>query len=87
MPAITESTRLSANTWPAMRPRPAPSAARSASSPRRLSPRISNRLATLALAISRTSATAPKSAIIVPRTSPITTSEKGRTTMLKPPRR
>ena len=78
------NTRLSANTWRTILPRPAPSAARTASSPRRASPRINNRFATFALAISSTSPTAANSASMAVRTSPTTTSANGRTTGTRP---
>ena len=57
-PPITESATLSVSSWRMIRPRPAPMAARSATSRLRAVARTSSRLATLAQAISRTNATA-----------------------------
>ena len=59
------------------RPRPAPSAARTASSLRRVAPLASSRLATLAHAISSTSATAPK-ATETERCKPAPTSSRAK---------
>lgn len=53
VPPIADTTRLSTTTCSAMRPRPAPSAARKANSGWRMSPRASSRLATLRLASNR----------------------------------
>ena len=52
-------TSVSARSWRAMRPRPAPRAARTASSRPRAAPRASSSPATFAQATSRTSPTAP----------------------------
>ncbi len=60
MPPSTARTRLSASTCRTMRPRPAPMAARIASSRERAARRASSRLATLPQAISSTSATAAR---------------------------
>ena len=57
-PPITDSSTLSVSSCRMMRPRPAPIAARSATSRLRAVARTSSRLATLAHAISRTKATA-----------------------------
>jgi hypothetical protein len=68
------TTTLSASSCRMSRPGPAPRAARTASSGRFASPRISNRFATFALAMSSTSPTAPNSTSMAVRTSPTTTS-------------
>ena len=75
---------LSASSWLASRPRPAPSAARIASSARRPSPRINSRFATLAVAMSRTNATAARSASIAGLVSPTMTLWNGRTIGVNP---
>ena len=54
--AHSASTTLSVSSWRTMRPRPAPSAVRTAISRARAAPRASSRLATLPQAISSTSA-------------------------------
>ena len=64
------SARLSVNNWPSSRRLPAPRAQRTAISRWRPSARASSRLATLAQAISRRKATAPKSRSIARRTAP-----------------
>jgi hypothetical protein len=58
-PPARLSSRLSVNIWRARRPRPAPSAARIASSFRRAAARASMRLATLAQASATSASTAP----------------------------
>src|SRR5437867_10279182 len=58
-PLTSESTRLSVSSCRASLPRPAPSAPRTAISCRRLVARASNKFATFAEAISKTSPTAP----------------------------
>ena len=78
--AATASTRLSTSIWPARRLRLAPSAARTASSGRRASPRIRSSVATLAHARSSTRTTAAKSARTAGRTSPSTASSNRRST-------
>ena len=70
MPPATPSTRLSASSWRIRCPRPAPSAARIASSRRRPVARAMSRLETFAHAISRTSPTAPWMTSSASRTSP-----------------
>ena len=60
-PLTHARTTLSIRSCRKIRPRPAPSAKRSAISLRRPTPRASSRLATFAQAISRTSTTAPRS--------------------------
>ena len=57
-PPITDSATLSVSNWRMIRPRPAPIAARRATSRLRAVARTSSRFATLAQAISRTNATA-----------------------------
>ena len=76
-PPAAASSRLSANCARARRPTPAPSAARTARSVRRAAPRISSRLATFTLAMSRTSSTAPNRARTVGRVSPTTMASNG----------
>ena len=74
------STRLSVSNCPTRRQRPAPRAARTASSLRRVAPLASSRLATFAQAISRTIATAPK-ATEIDRCKPAPTSNRARGSM------
>ncbi len=57
-PPITDSATLSVSSWRMIRPRPAPIAARKATSRLRAIARTSSRFATLAQAIRRTNATA-----------------------------
>ena len=57
--AVSASTVLSVSSWRTMRPRPAPSAVRTAISRPRAAPRASSRFATLPHAIRSTSPTAP----------------------------
>ena len=60
-PPAAASTPLSTSSWRTSRPRPAPRAARTASSVRRATERASRRLAMLAQAIRSTKTTAPSS--------------------------
>jgi hypothetical protein len=76
-PPIADTTRLSVTSWRTMRPRPAPSAARIASSLWRAVPRASCRCATLTHAISRTSPTAASSVQSAGRTSSKSLSSSG----------
>ncbi len=77
---IDASTRLSVSTCRARRQRPAPIAARTLHSWRRLAERASSRFARFAEAISRTTSTAAKSVHEARRMSPICRSRSGRTT-------
>ena len=82
-PAIAPSpasTRLSIRNCAINLPRPAPSAARTATSRRRTAPRDSSRFARLTHAISRTAADAPSSTISDVCVLPASSSRKGVTT-------
>ena len=71
-PPVRPSSRLSVSSWRTSRPRPAPMAARNASSRSRTDARASSRFATLVHAISSTHATAPSSTRIAGRIRPTT---------------
>ena len=66
----SERRTLSVTSWRTIRPRPAPSAVRTAISVSRPAARTSSRLATLAHAMRSTNVTAPNIVSSVPRTSP-----------------
>jgi hypothetical protein len=76
-PPRSASVPLSVRSWRTRRPRPAPSALRTASSRVRAEPRTSSRLATLTQAIRRRSPTAATAAHTVARASPVTSSGRG----------
>ena len=76
-PPIRPSSRLSVSIWRSSRRRPAPSAARIASSRCLEAARVSSRFATLAQAISRTKHTAPSRMISGRLTSPTISSCSG----------
>ncbi len=76
---MTASRRFSTSSSRRSRPTPAPSAARTASSCSRRTPRISVRLATLAAEITSTNAAAPISSHSVSRARSPITSWKGMT--------
>ena len=78
-PPASERTRLSASNWRTSRPRPAPSAARTASSRWRAVARASRRLATFAQAMRSTKATAPASTKSAGRMSPVSCCRSGTT--------
>ena len=78
-PPAEESTRDSARNCRMRRPRPAPRAARTASSLRRADVRVNSNPATFAQATSRSRPTAPKSVKKAVRTSPTMASAKGAT--------
>ena len=82
--AAALSASISNTAWRTSRPRPAPRAAWTASSPRRCSARISCRLATLAQATTSTSATAARSASRGWRELPATASSNRRTLAMLP---
>ncbi len=69
-PPASASSRLSVSSWRTSRSRLAPSAVRTAISFERAAARASNRLATLAQAMSSTNPTAPSSTSSAGRTSP-----------------
>ena len=71
-PPTTDSTTLSVSSCRTMRPRLAPSAARTASSPVRALARASSRFATLTQQVSRTMPTTPRNMSDVSSTSPPT---------------
>ena len=73
------STQLSVISWRSSRPRPAPSAVRTAISRRRASDRAISRLATLAQAMSRTNATAAISVSSAGRSAPNSSTSSGLT--------
>jgi hypothetical protein len=75
-PPISASSVLSVSSWRTSRPRPAPSAARIASSRLRRSMRDSIRFATLAQAISSTQPTAPSSTKSVGRARSVSSSPR-----------
>ena len=77
-PAERGEQALSTSSCDTMRRRPAPMAIRSAISRARPAPRISERFATFAHAISSTHTTAPNSTSRAGRTSPTSTSRSGR---------
>ena len=73
-PPSRASNKLSISTCRTIRVRVAPSAARTANSPRRCAPRASSRLVTLMLAIPRRSVTAPRTASRAGLTPAVTSS-------------
>ena len=83
-PPKSASSVLSVSSWRTSRPRPAPSAARIASSRLRRSMRDSIRLATLAQAISSTQPTAPSSTSSVGRARSVSSSPSPTTPAVKP---
>ena len=83
-PPSAASTRASTIRWRTSAPRPAPSAARMASSRCRAIPRASSSDATLAQAISSASSTAPKSAVSAGFTGPIRSSSSGCASIRQP---
>ena len=77
IPPNRARTTLSVSNWRMIRPRVAPTAARTAISLPRTDARASNRLATFAFAISKTQTTAAKRTYNAVRTSPINCSRNG----------
>ena len=82
-PPITASSTLSVSSWRTSTPRPAPSAARIASSRARTVARAISRLATFATTISSTQSTAPSSTISGVRADRTSTSCSGRASGVK----
>ncbi len=83
-PPRSDRTTLSASSWRTSLPRPAPSAARTASSRWREVARASSKFATLAHAMRRTKATAPARTRRAGRTSPVSCSRTGTTRDVQP---
>ena len=83
-PPATARSVLSVSSWRTSRPRPAPSAARIASSRLRRSMRASIRFATFAQAISRTQPTAPSSTSSVGRARSVSSSPRLTAVAVKP---
>ena len=83
-PPMIASSVLSVSSWRTSRPRPAPSAARIASSRLRRSMRESIRFATLAQAISSTQPTAPSSTRSVGRARSVSSSPRPTAVVVKP---